>query len=100
MTDTPIIPTEEQARELELTYSWSKTVTDTENNQVYLLVSEELQDYDEGTTYTQYVWQIQGTEVFFQVIYASNSWGEYEEITSLDRVEPRTISKVVYEAVK
>ena len=100
MTDTPIIPTEEQARELELTYSWSKTVTDTENNQVYLLVSEELQDYDEGTTYTQYVWQIQGTEVFFQVIYASNSWGDYEEITSLDRVEPRTISKVVYEAVK
>lgn len=100
MTDTPIIPTEEQARELELTYSWSKTVTDTENNQVYLLVSEELQDYDEGTTYTQYVWRIQGTEVFFQVIYASNSWGDYEEITSLDRVEPRTISKVVYEAVK
>ena len=100
MTDTPIIPTEEQAWVLGLTYSWSKTVTDTENNQVYLLVSEELQDYDEGTTYTQYVWQIQGTEVFFQVIYASNSWGEYEEITSLDRVEPRTISKVVYEAVK
>lgn len=99
-TKTPIIPDEDTARDLELSYSWTKRVTDDANDRAYLLVSEELQDYDEGTTYTQFVWQIEGTDVFFQVVNASNSWADYDEITSVDRVEPKTVTKVVYEAVK
>lgn len=99
-TKTPIIPDEEKVRELELQYDWTRKVTDDATGQNYLLVASELLDYDEGSTYTQYVWQIEGTDVFFQVVNASNSWADYDEITSVDRVEPKTVTKVVYEAVK
>ena len=69
-------------------------------NEDWELVSEELIDYSEGSTTTQYVYKNKEDGELWAFNHEANSWAEYNELHDTYRVEARQVTTTKYFRIK